>query len=824
MTTMTKTAKAAMKKETMTKTTLIQDFEQLNYSQALESDSEAQAWLQQNERRFGHYINGAFVSQADAQLIDVCNPATSEVLAQIEIATNEQVDLAIASARDAQPNWWALGGLGRAKVLYALARNLQKYARMAAVLETLDNGKPIRESRDADIPLAIRHFYHHAGWAKLQHQEFPNHGPVGVAAQIIPWNFPLLMLAWKVAPAIAMGNAIVIKPAEQTPLTAMLFAQLCHESGVPAGVVNIINGAGSTGAALAAHEGVDKVAFTGSTAVGRAIRLATAGQGKKLTLELGGKSAFIVFEDADLDATVEGLVDSIWFNQGEVCCAGSRLLVQAPVAEQLHAKLKIRMQQLRTGSPLDKSIDVGSLVSQQQYARVDALVSAGLLEGGQAYQAHDKNSQQNYYPPTLITDVDSSHPLVQEEIFGPVLVSMTFRTQTEAVALANNSRYGLAASVWSENINRAMDVAPKIEAGVVWINNHNQFDAACGFGGVKESGFGREGGKEGLYEYLSPVGLTSMPAPAPASAPAALAHTDVMVAQSADHTSSIAPTSSIDRTLKFYVAGKQVRPDSGHSQASYNADGSVAAMVGIGSRKDIRNAVSGALKASSWTKQTAHGRAQVIYFLAENLSQRQNEWIERLQKVCGYSISQAQAEFDAAISCLFTYAAWADKYDGAVHNAPYRGITLALPEAVGVVGLIAPTYQPLISTIALVAPAIAMGNRVVLVASERYPSIALELVQVLETSDIPAGVINIVAGLKADLANHLAGHGEVDAMWCWADASINKHAEQASVTDLKRMWTHLEMDRDWLDPLQSEGLEFLRQATQVKNIWTPYGD
>ncbi|MGY8862967.1 MAG: aldehyde dehydrogenase family protein, partial [Pseudomonadales bacterium] len=285
MTTMTKTTKAAMKKETMTKTTLIQDFEQLNYSQALESDSEAQAWLQQNERRFGHYINGAFVSQADAQLIDVCNPATSEVLAQIEIATSEQVDIAVASARDAQPNWWALGGLGRAKVLYALARNLQKYARMAAVLETLDNGKPIRESRDADIPLAIRHFYHHAGWAKLQHQEFPNHGPVGVAAQIIPWNFPLLMLAWKVAPAIAMGNAIVIKPAEQTPLTAMLFAQLCHESGVPAGVVNIINGAGGTGAALAAHEGVDKVAFTGSTAVGRAIRLATAGQGKKLTLE-----------------------------------------------------------------------------------------------------------------------------------------------------------------------------------------------------------------------------------------------------------------------------------------------------------------------------------------------------------------------------------------------------------------------------------------------------------------------------------------------------------------------------------------------------------
>jgi aldehyde dehydrogenase (NAD+) len=811
MTTMANTA--------MTKMTLTQDFEQLNYSQALESDREAQAWLQKNERRFGHYINGCFVSQADAELIDVYNPATEERLAQIEVATSEQIDIAIASARAAQPGWQALGGLGRAKVLYALARNLQKHARLTAVLETLDNGKPIRESRDADIPLAIRHFYHHAGWAKLQDQEFPNHRPVGVAAQIIPWNFPLLMLAWKVAPAIAMGNAIVIKPAEQTPLTAMFFAQLCHESGVPAGVVNIINGAGATGATLSAHQGVDKVAFTGSTAVGRAIRLATAGQGKKLTLELGGKSAFVVFEDADLDAAVEGLVDSIWFNQGEVCCAGSRLLVQAPVAQQLHAKLKLRMQQLRTGSPLDKSIDVGSLVSQQQFNRVSQLVAQGMQAGGELFQAQSENAPQNYYPPTLVTDVDSSHPLVQEEIFGPVLVSMTFRTQAEAVSLANNSQYGLAASVWSENINRAMDVAPKIDAGVVWINNHNQFDASCGFGGVKESGFGREGGKEGLYEYLAPANLTSMPTPT-ASA--------VATATSATSAPPVANGLSIDlcvdRTLKFYIAGKQVRPDSGHSQACYNSDGSVAAMVGVGSRKDIRNAVSAALKALSWTQQTAHGRAQVIYFLAENLSQRQNEWLERLQKVCGYSLSQAQTEFDAAISCLFTYAAWADKYDGAVHNAPYRGVTLALPEAVGVMGLIAPTHQPLISTIAIIAPAIAMGNRVVLVASDRYPSIALELVQVLETSDIPAGVVNIVVGPKADLANHLAGHGEVDAMWCWADTSINKQAEQASVTDLKRMWTHLEMDRDWLDPLQSEGLEFLRQATQVKNIWTPYGD
>jgi aldehyde dehydrogenase (NAD+) len=786
--------------------TLQQEFEQLNYSQALESDVEAQAWLTQHQRRFGHYVNGVFVSQQGAQLQEVTNPATAELLAHIEVANADQIDQAVDAARKAQPSWWALGGLGRAKVLYGLARGLQKHARLAAVLETLDNGKPIRESRDADIPLAIRHFYHHAGWAKLQAQQLSGYEPVGVAAQIIPWNFPLLMLAWKIAPALAMGNTIVLKPAEQTPLTAMLFAHLCDQAGVPPGVVNIINGAGSTGAALAAHSGVDKVAFTGSTAVGRAIREATAGQAKKLTLELGGKSAFIVFEDADLDAAVEGLVDSIWFNQGEVCCAGSRLLVQAPVAEQLHAKLKQRMQQLRSGMPLDKSIDVGCLVSKQQFERVDQLVEQGLRTGGHAYQAQTKHPDQNYYPPTLITGVDSSHPLVQEEIFGPVLVSVTFRTQSEAVALANNSRYGLAASVWSENINRAMDVAPKLKAGVVWINNHNQFDAACGFGGVRESGFGREGGKEGLFEYLKPMGLTP-----------------VVTAQSKRQEASFDVT-AIDRTLKFYIGGKQTRPDSGHSQAYYHADGSLAAMIGVGSRKDIRNAVSAAQKASAWSTQTGHGRAQVMYFLAENLTQRHSEWVARLERVCGYDTAEAEAEFEAAIGCLFSYAAWADKYDGAVHNAPYRGVTLALPEAVGSMALVAPDHHPLISSLALIAPAIAMGNRVVLVASEVYASIALELVQVLETSDIPAGVVNIVAGPKAELAVHLAGHAEIEAMWCWADEATVADVERTSAGNLKRLWTHSNNDRNWLDVEQAEGVEFLRQATQVKNIWTPYGD
>ena len=784
--------------------TILKSFDSLEYSEAFESSKEAHAWLEKNNRRFGQLINGQFVSNNKSDLIATLDPSNGELLANIEIANSKQLDSAVSAARKAQPAWENLGGHKRAKVLYALARLIQKHSRLIAVLESLDNGKPIRESRDIDIPLAIRHFYYHAGWAQLQAKEFSSYKAIGVVAQIVPWNFPLLMLSWKIAPALAMGNTIVFKAAEQTPLTAMFFAQLCEEAGLPPGVINMINGDGAIGAELAAHIGVDKVAFTGSTAVGRSIRQSTAGQGKKLTLELGGKSAFIVFEDADLDAAVEGLVDSIWFNQGEVCCAGSRLLVQADVADELHQKIKRRIKTLRLGSSLDKSTDIGSLVSKTQFHRVSEMVDGGLIHGGELYQACDLDSERNYYPPTLITEVDSSHPLVQEEIFGPVLVSMTFRTQSEAIELANNSRYGLAASIWSENINRAMDVAPKVKAGVVWINCHNQFDASCGFGGIKESGFGREGGKEGLYEYLKPEGLQTSTKPPTSSASS--------------------KEEAIDRTLKFYIGGKQVRPDGGHSIATFNADGSLAAYVGSGNRKDIRNAISAASKASSWGLLSGHGRAQIIYFIAENLSIRESEWVDRLINLCGITKKQAKAEFDESISRLFSYAAWADKYDGAVHSAPYRGVTMALPEPVGILAQIAPEHSPLLSTISLIAPAIAMGNRVVFVPSQKFASVALELVQTFETSDIPAGVINIVSGNKQDLAEQLAGHADADAMWCWADQNVIASVESISAQDLKRLWVNEDLDRNWIDPMQGEGLEFLRNATEIKNIWTPYGD
>ena len=472
----------------------------MDYGPSPESSEHVRAWLEKHGAGFGNFINGRFIRPG--VLFDVFNPATGERIAGVTQGSDADVGAAVAAARKAAPKWAALSGFERAKQLYALARHVQKRERFLSVLETIDNGKPIRESRDIDIPLVARHFYHHAGWASLIDAEFPGTRPVGVCGQIIPWNFPLLMLAWKIAPALAAGNTVVLKPAEYTPLTALAFAEICVEAGLPAGVVSIVTGDGATGAALVAHDGVDKIAFTGSTEVGRLIRKATAGTGKKLSLELGGKSPFVVFEDADLDSAVEGVVDAIWFNQGEVCCAGSRLLVAEGVADALYAKLRARMANLRVGDPLDKSTDVGAIVAPAQLERIERLMREGAGEGLEIWRADDRLPNRGcFYPPTLVTGVEPASILAREEIFGPVLVATTFRTPDEAVALANNTRYGLAASVWTENVNRALEVAARIKAGVVWINSTNMFDAASGFGGYRESGFGREGGREGLFEY-----------------------------------------------------------------------------------------------------------------------------------------------------------------------------------------------------------------------------------------------------------------------------------------------------------------------------------
>jgi aldehyde dehydrogenase (NAD+) len=773
-------------------------FDTMSYGPAPESSAEANAWLDRHGRSFGHWIDGAFTRPGTT--FATSNPATGKVLAEVTQGTPDDIALAVAAARRAQPKWAALSGHARAKILYALARLVQKQSRLFAVLETMDNGKPIRESRDIDIPLVARHFSYHAGLAQLLSSEHPAMGPVGVCGAVIPWNFPLLMLAWKVAPALAAGNAIILKPAEYTPLTALLFAEISREAGLPKGVLNVVTGDGDTGAALVASP-VNKIAFTGSTSVGKKIRQATAGTTKALTLELGGKSPYIVFDDADIDSAIEGLVDAIWFNQGQVCCAGSRLLVQEGIADRFHAKLKRRMDGLRLGDPLDKSIDVGAVIDPVQLDAITRMVNANTE--GVTYHAATAVPAGCFYPPTLITGLSATSTLMQEEIFGPVLVSMTFRTPDEAVALANNTRYGLAATVWTENINLALDIAPKLRAGIVWVNATNLFDAAAGFGGVRESGFGREGGWEGLMSYLTPKTKPAVlkpvtPVPAPAKPMAA----------------------GLDRTAKLYIAGKQARPDGGYAQAVWSPKGRLLGHAGIGNRKDVRNAVEAAHAARGWARATAYNRAQVLYYIAENLSARAAEFASRLTDLTG---KPGAAEVEASIQRLFTYAAWADKYDGAAKSVPIRGIALAMNEPVGVIGALCPDEAPLLGLISVMAPAIAMGNTTVLVPSAAYPLAATDFYQVLDTSDVLAGVVNIVTGPASDLAKSLAGHMDVDAVWSFSSAPVSALIETEAAGNVKRTWVNNGNARDWFG-MAGEGREFLSQSTEVKTIWVPYGE
>ncbi|MBX3063150.1 MAG: aldehyde dehydrogenase family protein [Anaerolineae bacterium] len=782
----------------------------MEYGPAPEANNPALEWIKTRGPQMKIYVGGKWIAPTGGSYFDSINPATGKPLAQIAQAGQADVEAAVSAARSAFDSWSKQPGHVRARYLYALARQIQKHSRLFAVLETMDNGKPIRETRDIDIPLVARHFYHHAGWAQLMETEFPHYEPLGVVGQIIPWNFPLLMLSWKIAPALAMGNTVVLKPAEFTSLTALLFAEICENIGLPAGVVNVVTGDGKVGEMIVNHSGIDKIAFTGSTDVGRIIREATAGSGKRLSLELGGKSPFIVFEDSDLDSVVEGVVDAIWFNQGQVCCAGSRLLAQESIADRLTDKLRARLETLRMGEPLDKAIDIGAIVASVQLQKITQLVEQGVQEGAQMWQPSWACPTDGYfYPPTLFTNVAPAATIAQVEIFGPVLVSMTFRTPAEAVTLANNTRYGLAASVWSDNLNLSLDVARKVKAGTVWINSTNLFDASSGFGGYRESGYGREGGKEGLYEYMRPKWEKLLPLSKPIE-PANGA------AERAD------PVDAIDRTPKMYIGGKQARPDSGYSLIIRDTAGNRIGEVGEGNRKDIRNAVEAAHAAANWEFTHGHLKAQILYYAAENLAARSDEFAGRLALI--KSRDEAHKEVGAAIQRLFTYAAWADKFDGQVHSTPLRGVVMAIPEPIGVIGVACPDEQPLLGFVSLVAPAVAMGNTVVVVPSEQFPLSATDLYQVFDTSDVPAGVINIVTGKRDALIKVLAEHDDVDAVWYFGGSEGSKMVEAASSSNMKRTWVNYGHARDWTIREQGEGEEFLREATQVKNIWTPYGE
>ena len=786
----------------------------MTYGPAPESSDKVDAWLEQNNRQFDLYINGSWKKPGDEEYFDSINPSDGSKLASIAAASESDVDVAVKAAKEAQKSWWDIGGHARARYLYAIARQVQKHARLFAVLESMDNGKPIRETRDIDIPLVARHFYYHAGWAQMMEEDMADYEPLGVVAGIVPWNFPLLIFTWKVAPALAMGNTMVIKPAKLTSLSAILFAQICEDVGLPDGVLNVVTGSGSkTGTYLTHHPDIAKLTFTGSTEVGKILRRAIAGTGKKITLELGGKSPFIVYEDADLDSAIEGIVDAIWFNQGQVCCAGSRLLVQESVEEEFIAKLKKRMAKLRVGPSLDKAIDIGAVVDKNQLSTIQNYVQIGLDEGGEIYQPPCELPQTGYYHiPTLFTNVSPADTIVREEIFGPVLVAMSFRTPEEAVELSNNTRYGLAASIWTENLNLAFETAPKLKAGTVWINCTNMFDAASGFGGYRESGFGREGGIEGLWDFVKPVlkkEFRSKP------------FKRKIVTPEEDTTIDLP---AIDRTAKVFIGGQQRRPDGNYSYKITNPAGKLVGEASLGNRKDIRDAVEAANIASSWQTRSKHNTAQIIYYIAENLSARREEFADRLVAMTHISRDAALEEVDESIYRIYYYAAKADKWDGNVHHTPARNVTLAMPEAIGVLGIVLPDEYPLLAFISTVIPAIARGNTVVVIPSQQYPLSATDLYQVFETSDLPDGVINIITGDPEELTPVLADHNSVEGIWYFRTKSGSQDVELRATENMKRSWVNYGKHRNWLDRRHGMGDQFLRKATEIKNIWTPYGE
>ena len=782
---------------------IIKNFKNIKYGPAPEDDKDVLKWIKNLSSPNRIYINGKWTLSKSSKILQSINPSTNSKLFKLVVSSKKDVDSAVIAANKAYPKWSKLSSYKRSQYLYALARLIQKHARFLSVLESIDNGKPIRETRDIDIPLVARHFYYHAGWAVKSKDSVKS---LGVVGQIIPWNFPLLMLSWKIAPAIACGNTVVLKPAEYTSLTAIYFAELCMKAKLPNGVINIVTGDGSTGQHITNHPLVKKIAFTGSTEVGKKIIASTSNTNKKLTMELGGKSPFIVFEDADLDSAVEGVVDAIWFNQGQVCCAGSRLLIQESIEKKFIKKLKQRMEKLRVGNPLDKSIDIGAIVAPVQLKKIDSLVKKGVKEGAKLWQPSWSCPKEGlFYPPSLFTNVTPASYIAQIEIFGPVLISLTFRTPSEAVAIANNTPYGLAASIWSENINLALDVAPKVKAGVIWINSTNLFDAACGFGGFKESGFGREGGSEGIRAYTK---------------------INLPVVRGSKKTNNKIKISlpMIDRTPKLYIGGKQKRPDGGYSFPLNAVNNSFICDIAQANRKDVRDSVE--IAAKSFAKQLSNfNRSQILFYLAENLQQREKTFVDLLVALRGSSPVNASKEFSQSCERLFYYAAMADKFEGNVHNPPMRGLTLAMKEPLGVMTSILSDDSPLLNLVTVMGSVFSTGNTNIIVPGQKTSLIATELYQVLDTSDVPGGYVNILTAKENELNKTLSQHENIEGIWYFgADSAQRSEIVKNTTSNIKRYWCPEEKHLDWTNASEEFLNEFLYQSTQVKNIWIPYGE
>ncbi|MBI2989847.1 MAG: aldehyde dehydrogenase family protein [Candidatus Magasanikbacteria bacterium] len=775
------------------------------YSPAPESPKEALAWLSR-EGGFGHFIGGEFTNPG-VDMLDAINPATGKVLARFTQGNAADVDAAYAAAAAAFPAWSALSGAARAEYLYAFERQILKFRRDFEVLEALDTGKPFRETRLADIPVTARHFGQQATYARLFERLFPGRKPGGVVGAVYAWNFPLMLLAWKVGAALAAGNTMVIKPGDTTPVTAMYFAGICRRVGLPPGVLNIVTGNRETGKLVVAHRTPWKISFTGSTAAGASIREATAGSGKRLTLELGGKSPMVVCEDADLDAVVEAVVRSILFNKGEVCCACSRLIVHEAVMPSLVERLKRRFARIRVGDPLDKSTDMGPLNSKAQFEKVTGMIHLAREEGAEVWQPDCTLPEAGFFVRPTLLMVDPSNSVARDEVFGPVLAVMTFTTTEDAIRLAGNTEYGLACSVWSNDTDKAHHVASRIKAGTRWVNCAEVFDGDLPFSGARRSGKGSEGGPEGMLD----VTLEDYP---PAKARGA---------RSEEAGVSLADDSGlgvIDVTHRFLIGGALKRPDGGRSFEVLSPSGVYLGDVGEASRKDVRDAVTAASDAqASWALKGPDLRRKVLLFMREKIFLGRDRLIRELIQQTGCGMAEAREELTLTLSRLSYWASQAVNHAGRVGSLadPSFEATSSY-EPVGVIGIRAPDAFPLLGLIGSLAPALARGNTVVLV-SGKHPLTAMTLVEIAQTSDLPPGVLNILTASQPDaIALNLANHGNVDSVWCWGDGALATRVEKASARDMKRTWTELDASFDWAGP-QGESLEFLRQATQVTSTF-----
>lgn len=804
----------------------------LDYSPAPESPLAAMAWLEDGKRVFGNFIDGVFTPPGKT-LFDAINPATGKVLGHFTQSGQDEVDAAYQAAERAQKKWAKLTPYRRAKFLYALERALMKYRRLFEVLESMNKGKPFMREAKGDVTLSARHLGQHAALANNFRHLFPGREAGGVIGAVIAWNFPLMLLIWKLAGAIAAGNTIVIKPGDTTPVTAMLFAEIAQKIKLPPGVMNIVTGDRETGKLMVAHPIPWKISFTGSTPAGQHIQQVLAGTNKKFTAELGGKTPIIVFPDSDLDSVVEAIVRSILMNSGEVCCACSRLIVHQSVAPRLIEMLQRRFARIRVGDQLDKNTDMGPQNSKAQLEKILRMIELARENGATVWQPDCVLPEGGCYTkPTILTNIGTDDPVAKGEVFGPVIAAFEFRTTAEAVELAKRTEFGLAVSIYTNDVAKANHVAKAMKAGTVWINCVEQFDGAAGFGGSRMSGFGREGGYEGMFDVtvdasgpVDPYAPQPNPEPIPEIQELGLDQRDELTPPPIDlRLVEDSDDSPLDTTLRFLVNGELVRPDGEMCFAVMSSSGEYLGDVGNANRKDLRNAVSAAYKAKdSWADKGGDMRRKVLMFMAERLRLNRFRLASEILRQTGCTSREAFAEVDLAIEQLFTWASWAVTYGGTIQTVAQANMScIATNGPIGVAGVRAPDTSPLLGIIDLIGPLLAMGNSVVLI-SGKHALTAMTLVEIFGVKDMPPGVLNILTAKDPDkLATSLAKHGAVNVLWCFgaSDATVREIKTEAAC-NMKQVWAGPALLLDWMR--SGDPREALRHATEVTNIWTTFG-